>query len=140
MPTPRAFATRLIDTVASPSGVGELDRGRDDAAVAAVVLLDERYTGKKLTMSGPEAITPPEQVAAIGAALGREVRFEELTPSQALESWQQKMPRDVAEWLLDGFRMMSEYAAEPLPTVEQVTGLPAKTYARWAVENADALR
>ena len=59
----------------------------DIAAVARVVLLDESYTGRKMMMSGPEAITQPEEVAWIAAAIGREVRFEELTREEALGGW-----------------------------------------------------
>ncbi|MDX6281810.1 MAG: hypothetical protein QOH03_2881, partial [Kribbellaceae bacterium] len=59
----------------------------DIAAVARVVLLDESYTGRKLMMSGPEAITQPEEVALIGAAIGRSLRFEELSPAEALAAW-----------------------------------------------------
>src|SRR5690242_10006616 len=42
----------------------------DIAAVARVVLLDEAFTGQKLVLSGPEAITQPEEVAEIAAVLG----------------------------------------------------------------------
>jgi len=112
----------------------------DIAAVARVVLLDESYTGRKLTMSGPEAITQPEEVAAIGAAIGRELKFEELTHAQALELWTPVMGTESAEWLLDGFRMMSEFRMTPETTVPDVTGRPATTYREWAEVNADAFR
>ncbi|MFC0628853.1 NmrA family NAD(P)-binding protein [Kribbella deserti] len=112
----------------------------DIAAVAGVVLRDDSYNGRKLLMSGPEAITPPEQVAAIGAAIGRTVQFIELTPEEALAQWSQVMPAEVAQWLLDGFRMMSEYESKPVPTVPEITGRQALRYADWAVRNADAFR
>jgi uncharacterized protein YbjT (DUF2867 family) len=110
----------------------------DIAAVARAVLLDESYTGRKLTMSGPEAITQPEEVEAIGAAIGRELKFEELSRAQALELWTPVMGAETAEWLLDGFRMMSEYRMTPEPTVLEVTGRPALPYRQWAERNADA--
>ncbi|MEV8374621.1 NAD(P)H-binding protein [Kribbella sp. NPDC056861] len=110
----------------------------DIAAVARVVLLDESYTGKKLVMSGPEAITQPEEVAWIAAAIGRPVRFEELTREEALAAWTPVMGSDVANWMLDGFRMMSEYRASPSPTVLEVTGRAPLAYRDWAVRNAAA--
>lgn len=112
----------------------------DIAAVASVVLRDDTFNGRKLPMSGPEAITPPEQVAAISSALGRDLAFVELTPEEALAEWNEYMPPGVAEWLLDGFRMMSEYKAEPVSTVPDLLGRPALPYAEWAVHNADAFR
>lgn len=113
---------------------------RDIAAVAGIVLRDESYTGRKLVMSGPEALTQPEEVAAIGAAIGRELKFEELTPEETLERWAPLMGAETAQWLIDGFRMMAEYRMQPEPTVEEVTGRPAIPYREWAVANADAFR
>lgn len=113
---------------------------RDIAAVAGIVLRDESYTGRKLTMSGPEALTQPEEVAAVGAAIGRELRFEELTPEETLERWTPLMGAETAQWLIDGFRMMVEYRMQPEPTVAEVTGRPAITYQQWAAANADSFR
>lgn len=112
----------------------------DIAAVARVVLLDESYTGRKLVMSGPEALTAPQEVAFISEALGRTVEFEELTPEEALKLWAPVMTEDVAQWLIDGFRMMAEHKMIPEPTVEQVTGRPATSYRQWAHANVDAFR
>jgi uncharacterized protein YbjT (DUF2867 family) len=112
----------------------------DIAAVASVVLREESYTGQRLLMSGPEQLTQPEEVALIGEAIGRELRFEELTHEQAVAAWAPSMGIESAEWLVDGFRMMAEYAAEPSPVVREVTGRPAKTYREWAFENAAVFR
>jgi uncharacterized protein YbjT (DUF2867 family) len=112
----------------------------DIAAVASVVLRDESFTGQRLSMSGPEQITQPEEVALIGEAIGRELRFEELTHEQAVAAWAPYMGVESAEWLVDGFRMMAEYAAEPSPVVREVTGRPAKTYRQWAIDNAAVFR
>jgi uncharacterized protein YbjT (DUF2867 family) len=112
----------------------------DIAAVARVVPLDESYTGQKLTMSGPERLTPPQQVEHIAAAIGREVKFEEQTPEQYLEVWTPVIGAQTAQWLLDGFRMMAEHLMTPEPTVPAVTGRPAVTYREWAIANADAFR
>ncbi|WP_432942230.1 NAD(P)H-binding protein [Kribbella sp. CA-253562] len=112
----------------------------DIAAVASVVLRDESYTGQRLLMSGPEQLTQPDEVALIGEAIGRELRFEELTHEEAVAAWTPFMGAESAEWLVDGFRMMAEYAAEPSPVVREVTGRPAKTYRQWAIDNAAVFR
>ncbi|MFD7158352.1 NmrA family NAD(P)-binding protein [Kribbella sp. NPDC059898] len=112
----------------------------DIAAVARVVLLSERYDGAKIAMSGPEAITPPEQVAHIAAAIGKEVRFEEQTPDEYLAALAPAVGLETAQWLLDGFRMMAEWPMKPEPAVLELTGRPAVTYAEWARANADAFR
>ncbi|MFI5730583.1 NAD(P)H-binding protein [Kribbella sp. NPDC051587] len=112
----------------------------DIAAVARVVLLDEAYTGQKLVMSGPEGITQPQEVAHIAAALGREVKFEELTPQQYLDQLAPVIGLETAQWLLDGFRMMAEHPMTPEPTVAELTGRPPTTYREWAERNVAAFR
>lgn len=114
----------------------------DIAAVARVVLLDEeeRFTGQKLTMSGPEGLTAPQQVELIAQAIGREVKFEEQSPEQYMAVWTPIVGKETAQWLLDGFRMMAEYPMTPETTVEALTGRAATTYREWAVANADAFR
>ena len=112
----------------------------DIAAVARVVLLSEGFDGEKLTMSGPEGITPPEQVAYIAAAIGRDVRFEELTPAEYLDGLAPVIGLETAQWLLDGFRMMAEYPMKPEPAVPEILGRPGVTYREWAVANAAAFR
>ena len=108
----------------------------DIAAVARVVLLSSGYSGQKLTMSGPEALTPPEQVAHIAAAIGREVKFEELTPAEYLSGLAPVIGLETAQWLLDWFRMMAEYPMKPEPTVGLLTGRSGVTYREWAVAHA----
>ncbi|MDX3000665.1 NAD(P)H-binding protein [Kribbella solani] len=112
----------------------------DIAAVARVVLLSEEFGKQKVAMSGPEAITQPEEVAYIAAAIGREVRFEEQTPAEYLDQLAPVIGLETAQWLLDGFRMMSEYHLKPESTVADLTGRPAVTYREWAVANADVFR
>lgn len=108
----------------------------DIAAVARVVLLSSSYSARKITMSGPEGITQPEQVAWISEAIGREVRFEELTPDEYVEGLAPVIGRETAQWLLDGFRMMAEHPMKPEPAVLDLTGRPGTTYREWARANA----
>jgi uncharacterized protein YbjT (DUF2867 family) len=110
----------------------------DIAAVARVVLLSSSYSGQKLTMSGPEGLTAPEQVACISAAIGRDVRFEELTPAGYLDRLAPVIGLETLQWLLDGFRMMAEHPMKPEPTVPSLLGRSAVTYREWAVANAAA--
>ncbi|MFC9689772.1 NmrA family NAD(P)-binding protein [Kribbella sp. NPDC056951] len=112
----------------------------DIAAVARVALLDESFNHQKLVMSGPEAITQPQEVEHIAAALGREIKFEELTPQQYLDQLEPFTGLETAQWLLDGFRMMAEHPMTPEPTVANLTGRPATPYRDWAMRNVEAFR
>jgi uncharacterized protein YbjT (DUF2867 family) len=127
-------------------------RGRHRAAVAVEALLADGHTGRWYDLTGPALITRREQVAAIGAALGEKVEFEEVSTAQAREILRAQggWAAANADFLL-GF---AEYSAGgtsladvdwsqvlvALPTVEEVLGRPAKTYAEWARDNVDAFR
>ena len=107
----------------------------DIAAVAAAALLGDGHAGQTYPMTGPQALTRTEQLAAIGAAIGRELRFVEITPDAFAEQMSQYMPAGAITMLLDYW---SDTVAEPdvpLPTVEQVTGRPARTLATWAADH-----
>jgi uncharacterized protein YbjT (DUF2867 family) len=58
----------------------------DIAAVASVVLTGPGREGSALTLSGPEPLTPGEQVAALGRALRRPLRYEPLSDDEARAS------------------------------------------------------
>lgn len=93
----------------------------DIGAVAATVLAEGGYGGETLVITGPEALTLSEKVSIVGEVVGRDVRLIELTEEQAREKWRS-----------EGYTVH--------PTVEQVTCRPARTFARWVSENADAFR
>jgi uncharacterized protein YbjT (DUF2867 family) len=112
----------------------------DVAEVAAAALLEDGHIGKKYMVSGPESITQIEQARAIGAAIGREIRFEELTPEQARSLWSHFMPEDEIDTEL---MILGESVDKPKkvwPTYERVTGRPGRSYAQWAVEHANDFR
>ncbi|HEX6360237.1 SDR family oxidoreductase [Actinophytocola sp.] len=124
----------------------------DVAAVAVAALLADGHAGRWYDLTGPELLTRRDQVAAIGAALGEEVRFEEVSAAEAREILRAQggWGAENADFLL-GFE---EYSAGgtsmedvdwsemlvPLPTVAEVLGRPARTFAQWAGDNVEAFR
>ncbi|ASR36168.1 hydroxylase [Prauserella marina] len=111
---------------------------RDIAVAAAAALLDDKHANRKYPLSGPEAITIPQQVAAIADALGRDVRYIEQTREEAKQAWlDQGVDSETADWLLSGG---NEMRMEPEPGFEQLTGRGATTYAEWAKQNAERFR
>ncbi|MFJ8888510.1 NAD(P)H-binding protein [Streptomyces sp. NPDC102402] len=111
---------------------------KDIAAVAAAALLDDRHAGQAYVLTGPEAITQRDQVAAIAAATGQPVAFEEITPDQAREQMGQAMPPPVVEMVLGYLADAVVNPPAPVDAVERITGRPALTFAQWAVDHADA--
>ncbi|WP_230879831.1 alcohol dehydrogenase catalytic domain-containing protein [Planomonospora sp. ID67723] len=106
---------------------------RDIAAVAVRALLDEGHHGAVYTLTGPRPLTQREQARAIGAAIGRPVRWEEEPPKEArLRLLGLGWPAPAVDEMLRGL-------AEPGPatgTVEEITGAPASTFETWASEHA----
>jgi uncharacterized protein YbjT (DUF2867 family) len=113
----------------------------DIAAVATTALREDGHAGRAHALTGPESLTQVEQARAIGAAIGRDVVFEELSPDQAREHWRRMgVPAQVVNALLGFLPAAVGRPARVLPTVEQVTGRPARTFAQWAAEHASDFR
>ncbi|MFI0119408.1 NmrA family NAD(P)-binding protein [Streptomyces globisporus] len=112
---------------------------RDVAAVAVAVLTGAGHEGRAYAVSGPEAITAREQTAQLSRVLGRPLRFEEMGPDAARTALLAKYPRPVAEAFLESAeRQLAGAKAAVVPTVQEVTGHPARSYRTWAADHADA--
>ncbi|MEV6912344.1 NAD(P)H-binding protein [Amycolatopsis sp. NPDC051071] len=133
-------AERVVREAYAEARMTPIDLG-DIAAVAAHVILTEGHVGKKYLLSGPEAISKREQVAAISAALGEEVVLQELTRDEATKQWADAgLPAEIGEWLLDGFAYFTENPDTPTGVVQELTGRPGVSYREWAEANAAAFR
>ena len=122
----------------------------DIADVAAAALLEDGHAGAAYDVSGPAPIGPRGQVQDIAAAIGEDIRLEQVTPDEARELYlrQGGFAAANAEFLLGftdyaGTPGSAEYAPWPPvgpPTAESVTGRPARTFAQWAHDHADDFR
>ncbi|MGS2646283.1 NmrA family NAD(P)-binding protein [Streptosporangium sp. LJ11] len=111
----------------------------DIAAVAATALTADGHAGQEYWLTGPQALTPPEKVRVIGDVLGREVRYIELTGDEVVAEWRRTGYSDEdVEFFLTMRTNPPEAGYTVLPTVEKVTGKPARTFAEWVRENAAA--
>ncbi|MFG3697493.1 NAD(P)H-binding protein [Micromonospora sp. NPDC047620] len=113
----------------------------DVGAVAAEVLTGDGHAGQVYTLTGPEALTPRQRLATIAAAIGRELRFVELTEQQARDRWRQAGYDDE---LVD---LLASWQGNPPPvaytvtdTVERLLGRPPRPFATWAHIHAAAFR
>ncbi|MFB9678954.1 SDR family oxidoreductase [Streptosporangium vulgare] len=111
----------------------------DIAAVAATALTTDGHAGQEYWLTGPQALNPPEKVGVIGAVLGREVRYVELTRDEIVAEWRGSGYSDEdVEFFLAMRTNPPEAGYTVLPTVQEVTGKPARTFAEWVRENAAA--
>ncbi|MEV0386191.1 NAD(P)H-binding protein [Nonomuraea sp. NPDC050643] len=138
-----AHTIRTEGVIKEPFGdrLSALVHERDIAAVAATVLVEGGHGGREYTLTGPEAITLREKVAILGTAIGTEVPFVELTVAQARAKWAADgMGEQTIEFLVSALGDTPEIGYTVVPTVREVTGRDARSFAQWASENADAFR
>ena len=107
----------------------------DIAAVAARLLVEDGHEGRSYELTGPESLSRRQKVAAIGRALGRELTYVELPPSEALAQFTQAMG-EYAQWYLDGLAASVGHPQAALPTVAELLGRPPMTYEEWARRHA----
>jgi uncharacterized protein YbjT (DUF2867 family) len=137
-----AESVRARRTVRAPFGdVGlPIVDPADIAEVAAAALREDGHAGRVYELTGPALITPRQQAAAIGEALGEPVRFIELTREEARQQMLRFMTEPVAETTLDVLGLPSPAEQRISPAVEQVFGRPPGTFAGWARRHGGAFR
>jgi len=137
-----AEAIRQGDVVRWPYGQAEtapIDE-RDIAAVAARALLEDGHAGRSYVLTGPESLSQAAQVEAIGAALGRRLRLEELSPEGFREATAGRWPERAVAMLLAAWGATLGHRAYVTATVAEVTGTPARSFRDWARDHAGAFR
>ena len=113
---------------------------RDVAAVAAVSLTSGAYEGVAHRITGPEPLLPSEQVAILGDLLGRELPFRPQDDDEARADMSSRMPGEYVDAFFDFFVAGAVDETSVLPTIEEVTGRPPRTFRGWAEENLAAFR
>jgi uncharacterized protein YbjT (DUF2867 family) len=107
----------------------------DIAAVAVKVLTSPGHEGKSYFLTGPESITQRSQLEIIGEAVGKPVRYEELSEARAREVLKPIVP----EWVMDavvGYWAHTDGVPAPITDeVERITGAPARSFKQWAADH-----
>ncbi|MGP9019347.1 NAD(P)H-binding protein [Streptomyces sp. BR1] len=114
---------------------------QDDVADAAFAVLTEpRLRGAAYHLTGPESLTAAQQIAALGAAIGRDIAVETVSPEAWKAAMSAYMDDATADALLDYFAAYDGRPDTVTRGVEELTARPARTFADWAAENADTFR
>jgi uncharacterized protein YbjT (DUF2867 family) len=111
---------------------------RDIAAVATRALLDDRHVGGDYVLTGPESLSQAAQVRTIGDAIGRALRFEELSPDEFRRETAGTWPAAIADMLLAAWQATLGHRAFVTSAVQDIVGSPARTFYQWAADNAAA--
>ncbi|MEU8777165.1 NAD(P)H-binding protein [Streptomyces sp. NPDC048606] len=113
----------------------------DIAAVAVRALTTDALLGARPLLTGPEAVTQERQVALIGEAIGRPLRFEELTLEEAVKEMRAAgYPAELVEAVLPAQASMLDDPEPVNDEVERITGTAARPFRQWAVDHAADFR
>lgn len=100
----------------------------DDLAEAVVTALTEPgHAGKIYPLTGPESLSFQRMVEILGDALGEPLRIDHISYEDALKF--------MLKPALDIWAQVGDAPIPIGPTVESVTGRPARTFAQWAVDH-----
>jgi uncharacterized protein YbjT (DUF2867 family) len=114
---------------------------RDVAAVAARALVNRGHGERRYVLTGPQSLTQRDKVRLVGAAIGRPLSWEEISPLQVRQAMiAQGLPDEVPDRLLGYLADRIERPGPSSTAVEEILGRPARTFAEWANEHADAFR
>jgi uncharacterized protein YbjT (DUF2867 family) len=111
---------------------------RDIAAVAARVLTGTRHARGDHVLTGEESLRQDRQVHLIGEAIGRPLRFEEMTPEQFQRETKDTWPPGVAGMLLDAWRAAVGRPAFVSLSAREILGAPPRSFSQWVTAHAAA--
>ena len=104
----------------------------DIAAVAPAALTERGHEHTEYALSGPEPLTPGQQIATLADVLERSLRYEPLSDQAA----RARMAADTPAPFIEAFfRFYSDGEFDDsavLDTVERIAGRPPRTFADWA--------
>ncbi len=106
----------------------------DVGAVAALALSTPGPEGQTYRLSGPAALTPADQVALLGEALGRDLVFDPMTDDEARE----QVGSPFGEAAVEIFRAHPELETEVQDTVERLLARPAGSLRDWLARNVQS--
>jgi uncharacterized protein YbjT (DUF2867 family) len=94
-------------------------------------------------LSGPERLSPADQVEQLSAALGRQLKIAEIR-DEAMRQGMVKsgIPAELVDGLFDSLERPDEKRPEAqlFDTVPELLGRPAGTFAEWVTEHLDVFR
>ncbi len=137
-----ADAIRAGNPVPNMTGTGAqgVVDPRDVAAVAVEALLTDEHDGATHTLTGPELLSVPDQVAQLATELGRTITTVDVPPHAV----RQQLVRagfdpSVADSAVDGYQLVRDGGnAVVTDDVERILGHPARTFRVWAHDHRTA--
>lgn len=121
----------LAGELALPAGaVREPFIDADDIAdVVVAALTDARHVNRLYEVTGPRALTFAEAVGEIAAAVGRPIRYTQVSPDEFVAGMLPYVPADIVDLLHELFTVVLDGRnSQAMPGVEQALGRPARDF------------
>lgn len=112
----------------------------DIGAVASLALTSAAHEGHAYRLSGPESLSPADRVSILAAVLGRELRFEGQSNEEARAEMSATMPAEYVDAFFRFFVDGDLDESAVLPTVQELTGRPPRSFEAWARAHAGSFR
>ncbi|ADP80932.1 NAD(P)H-binding protein [Pseudofrankia inefficax] len=148
---PSAFASNTLSWAAAiragepvPNLTGEGAQGvidpRDVAAVAVEALLTDEHDGAAHTLTGPELLSVPDQVAQLATELRRAITTVDVpAPAVRRQLVSAGFDPSVADSAVDGYQLIRDGGNTVVTDdVERILGRPARTFRAWARDHRTA--
>lgn len=91
-------------------------------------------------LTGPDSLLPADQIAVLAKVLGRNLRCEGLPDEEARAEMEASMPVEYVDAFFSFYADGTLDESQVLPTVQEVTGRPPRTFEQWAEAHAEAFR
>ena len=106
----------------------------DIAAVAAASLTQDGHNHRVYELTGPEPLSPTDQVAILSHVLDRDLHYAETDPADTTAQMvSYGMPEELAHAIIEMFRStLKPYNSEPTDDTTTVTSRPARSFTDWA--------
>lgn len=124
-------------TAPFPAGRTAVIDPADVARVAAATLTQPGHDGSIYELTGPQALTPADQAHILAEVLGRSITYvPEVPDTTRARLTRYGTPPDLADAVVALLgSAVKPWNAQPLPTVEQVTGRAPSTFRAWAEQH-----
>lgn len=110
----------------------------DIADVAVAALTEDGHAGRIHHLSGPRSLTHADQARILGEVLGRPIRYVEIPVEQVRKQMSAHVPAPIVDAIIKIWAASVGTGRPVTDDVEKVTGHPARDFATWVRDHAEA--
>ncbi|MFP3465607.1 hypothetical protein [Leifsonia sp. SIMBA_070] len=112
----------------------------DIADVAVAALTGDTLLNAKPVLTGPERLSLREQVATIGAVIGRELSVIEQSEAESAAMLSQYVPEVWVRQIITDWREAVGATPDISDEYTRITDRPSRTFREWVIDHADLFR